>query len=340
MRYLVSREVRADVTEVDFFEQYLPGIAVLARLSYTQDAQFIPQLSGTLEAASAGFSESPVVQALMHGGIGHIGSEIGRGGYDLVVVTSPVGAAAICEVPRTQRPPVVAVLPAFSVKGTWIHPGCDLYFVATKEVREDLVMAGIPYTRIVVSGIPSEVTQRQSSRAEFRKRAGVVDRFTVVLGGAGHSSADVRFIAATLARHGIQVVAVPGREARVVRQLHRLAESNALLHVIESREESRAVLLADVVLARAGGQVLLEAVCGGVPSIIYNPVASQESANVDFLVNAGTSLLSRDDDDSVEKVRFLSGHPDRLAQMTEATCSVGRNNVSKLVTDRLAAFAQ
>ena len=69
---------------------------------------------------------------------------------------------------------------------------------------------------------------------------------------------------------------------------------------------------ADVLVGKAGGLTVSEALAVGLPLIIYNPVPGQELYNVDFLVNYGAGLLARDEDDVVEKVRFLSTHPERL----------------------------
>ncbi len=81
---------------------------------------------------------------------------------------------------------------------------------------------------------------------------------------------------------------------------------------------------ADVLVGKAGGLTVSEALAVGLPLIIYNPVPGQELYNVDFLVNFGAGLLSRDEDDVVEKVRFLSTHPERLKQMTDDAAMLGK----------------
>lgn len=168
-------------------------------------------------------------------------------------------------------------------------------------------------------------------------RAGLAERFTVVLGRAGYSQADVKGIAAALVGRGIQVVVERGQDSRADRQVGVLAATSHLLSVVDSGLNGSAALLGDVVMGRAGSALLLEAVCAGVPSVIYTPVARQETANVDFLLNAGASLLARDGEDAVEKARFLSNHPDRLNQMRVSARAVGTNNAARLVVDRLAA---
>lgn len=327
-----------EVTEVDFFEEFLPSLAVLARLAYTQDVTFLPGLSGTLEQALKVLPENPLLRAMGAGAIDRLNSFVEAGSFDLILATSPVAAAAASELPSGSGPPVASVVCAFSVRGLWLHPGTDLYFVATSEVRDDLVVAGIPYSRVVVSGVPSVVPVRDESRQSARRQAGVADRFTAVLGAAGHTAVDVRQIAKVLAEHGIQAVVGQGRDDRDSRRMDALAETSAMVKVWDVGGTGTVHLVADVVCARAGGSLLLESICSGVPTVIYNRFAGGETASVDFLLNAGASLLARDEADAIEKVRYLSSHPLRLAQMTSAAGSVGSNNAVKLVGDRLAAL--
>jgi processive 1,2-diacylglycerol beta-glucosyltransferase len=337
-KYLTSKPLRMEVREVDFFEEFLPSLAVLARLAYTQDAAFFPGVSGALGQALRVLPENPVLQALGAGALDRLGSFVEAGAFDLILATSPVAAAVAAELPCGSGPPVVSVVCAFSVVGLWSHPGIDLYFVGTSEVRDDLVVAGTPYSRVVVSGVPSVVPVCHESRQSVRRQTGVADRFTVLLGAAGYTAVDVRHIAKVLAEQGIQTVVVPGRDDRDSHRMESLAEANAMVKVRDVGADGTVHLIADVVCARAGGGLLLESICSGVPTVIYNRVASGETASVDFLLNAGSSLLARDEADAIEKVRYLSSHPHRLAQMASAAGLVGSNSAVRLVGDRLAAL--
>jgi processive 1,2-diacylglycerol beta-glucosyltransferase len=327
-----------EVTEVDFLEEFLPGVAVLARFAYAQDASFFPVSSGDLASAMSRSPGNAVLEALNGDGLDSLQRFLKAGSFDLVLATSEVGAAAAAEIAADIRPPVAAVVTTFSAGSAWVHPDCDLYFVATKEVREDLVMTGVPYSRVVVSGVPSRVPERADSRSELRRRAGLAERFTVALGLAGYAHADTRAIAVALSDLGIQVVVEQGQDSRADRHVRALAATGGLVRVADPGLHESPVLMADMAMGRAGGTMLLEAVCAGVPSVIYNPVASRETANVDFLLNTGASLLARDDDDAVAKSRFLSNHPDRLNQMSVSAKGVGTYNSTRLVVDRLAAF--
>jgi processive 1,2-diacylglycerol beta-glucosyltransferase len=121
-----------------------------------------------------------------------------------------------------------------------------------------------------------------------------------------------------------------------------LAKKKDLVHVFGYTSDMHKMMrAADVLVGKAGGLTVSEALAVGLPLIIYNPVPGQELYNVDFLVNFGAGMISRDEDDVVEKVRFLSTHPARLAQMTGDAAILGKPSAAQAVCERvLAALSQ
>ena len=95
----------------------------------------------------------------------------------------------------------------------------------------------------------------------------------------------------------------------------------------------------DVLVAHAGGIALAESLAVGLPLVILGPVPCRETRNVDALVNNGAALLSRDEADAVEKVKFLSTHPDRLTQMVANAGTLGKPGAVQTICERVLAFA-
>jgi processive 1,2-diacylglycerol beta-glucosyltransferase len=80
-----------------------------------------------------------------------------------------------------------------------------------------------------------------------------------------------------------------------------------------------------------------ESLSVGLPLIIFNPVPGQELYNVDFLVNYGAGLLARDEEDVVDKVRFLSTHPERLQQMATDARMLGKPEAAQTICECVLA---
>ena len=153
---------------------------------------------------------------------------------------------------------------------------------------------------------------------------------------AAGAPGDVRDIASQLAAAGIQVAAVTGHNSRLKRRLETLAKKTELVRVFGYRDDMHKMMrAADVLVGKAGGLTVSEALAVGLPLIIYNPVPGQELFNVDFLVNYGAGMLARDENDVAEKVRFLSGHPERLAQMVTNAGTLGRPTAAQTICERV-----
>lgn len=328
-----------EVRVVDFFEEFLPGVNVLAKFAYQQSVQFFPALYGTFFELSNQLPTNPVVHELGIMGFQRATGYIDDFRPDAVISTFPVAGGVVSDI-KQERPLVAAtVVTDYGVHRTWLHPSTDLYFVACKEVREDLVVRGIPWDRVAVSGIPvHEKFSEQLERTECRKALGLSDRFTVLLTSAAGLTSDLRDIAAELAAAGVQVAAATGHNTRLKRRLETLAKKTELVHVFgHTPEMHRMMRAADVLVGKSGGLTVSESLAMGLPLIIYNPVPGQELYNVDFMVNSGAGLLSRDEEDVVEKVKYLSTHPDRLEQMAGNARILGKPAAAQTVCERVLA---
>ena len=324
---------------IDFFDEFMPGVNVLARFAYTQSVQFFPAGYGAFFELSNLVPANPVIDELKLGGFARAAEYLDTYAPDAVISVFPVAGGVVTDI-KAQRSMVSAtVITDYGAHNNWLHPSTDLYFVACKEVREDLVVRGISWDRVVVSGIPvhekfSEAVDRAACRKDFK----LSDRFTALLTAAAGSVGDVQEIAGELAERGIQVAAVTGSNRRLQRRLDTLERKQPLVRVFGySHEMHKMMRAADVLVGKAGGLTVSEALAMGLPLIIFNPVPGQELFNVDFLVNYGAGLQARDGDDVVEKVRFLSTHPDRLQQMASNAGQLGKPAAAATVCERVLA---
>jgi processive 1,2-diacylglycerol beta-glucosyltransferase len=328
-----------DVRMVDFFEEFMPGINVLAKFGYQQSVQFFPSAFGNFFDLTNRLPTNPIVHELKIMGFSKAADYVEEYAPEAVISTYPIAGGVVADI-KANRPLIAAtVITDYGVHRAWIHPATDFFFVACKEVREDLVVHGVPWDRVVVSGIPvREEFSEEFSRAALRRELGLADRFTTLLTAAAGLPGDVRDIAAQIAESGIQVAAVTGNNARLRRRLETLAKHQDLVHVFGYRNDmQRMMRAADVLVGKAGGLTVSEALSVDLPLIIYNPVPGQELYNVDFLVNYGAGLLSRDEEDVVGKVKFLSTHPERLAQMASNAAKIGKATAVRNICERVVA---
>ena len=340
LRYFhVHHPDTVDVSVVDFFEEFMPSVNALAKFGYQQSVQFFPALYGNFYDVSNKLPTNPIVHELRTRGFARASSYIGAYRPDAVISTFPIAGGVVSDI-KADRPIIAStVITDYGVHRAWLHPATDLYFCACKEVREGLVNRGIPWDRAVVSGIPvAERFAEEFDRAELRRSLGLADRFTALLTAAAGLSGDLRDIAAELAGEGVQVAAVTGNNARLRRRMEALAAKQELVRVFGYTKEMHKMMRAsDVLVGKAGGLTVSEALSVGLPLIIFNPVPGQELYNVDFLVNYGAGLHARDEDDVVCKVRFLATHPERLQQVALDARMLGKPEAAKTICERVLA---
>jgi len=328
-----------ELTVIDPLEEYLPSVNVLARFAYQQGTEFFPAGLGDLAEMVRRGSRNQVIAALDAGGLERIAQHLAAHAPDVVVSTSPIAAGIAAELSSDLSFSAVSVVTDFDAGDSWIHPSTGLFFVSCREVRDELVVRGTPWDRIIVSGVP--VAEKFASGATgpaLRSYLGIADRFTVLLLATASPQVDSDDMAARLGSAGIQVMAAAGANARVQRRLMAVTEKTGLVRVFGYTQEMPALMRgSDVLVAHAGGVALAEALAVGLPLIILGPVPGGETRNVDVLVNSGAALLSRDEYDAVEKVKFLSTHPERLAQMVDNAGTLGRQKAVQTICERVLA---
>lgn len=332
-----------DVEVVDFFEEFAPSLNVLAKFAYQQSVQFFPVAYGTFFEMCERVPSNPVVHELRIMGFARVESFIQERRPDAVISLFPVAGGVIADI-KTESPLLSAtVITDFEVRRTWLHPATDLYFVACDEARDDLVVKGIPWERVVVSGVPisDNFSAAAPAREEERRVFGLANRFTVMLAPIGGSAGDAAALAERLAEAGVQVAAVAGSNERLRKRLESVARRQGLVKAFGHIEKMRSMMQSvDLLVTKAGGSMVPEALAMRLPMLVFGGVPGQEVRNVDFLVNYGACLTCRDEDDAVEKVRFLSIHPERSSQMSENAGVLGRPAAAQSVCERVLAGAR
>ena len=326
------------VEVVDLLEEFAPSLNVLAKFAYQQSDEFFPEFFGTFGELAEEMPGNPAVQEARMVALPLLEAYLDELRPDAVISTYAFAGGLAAEVTEAQCL-CATVVPGYDGRNEWLHPGTDVYFVSGRTVREQLTVAGVPWEKIVDSGIPvREQFAEDIERTAVRNELGLADRFTVLLRAEHGKSLGVWETAQRMVQAGVQVAALTGDNDRMRERLAAEAESVPML-VVFGRVEGVGALMgaADVFVCRPGGMMIPEACAAGLPAIFAPPVPGQERANVDFLVNYGTALMARDTDDVVDKVRFLATHQRRIEQMGESARMVGKPGATQAACERVLA---
>ncbi len=142
--------------------------------------------------------------------------------------------------------------------------------------------------------------------------------------------------------HRLQAIVVCGYDRRLEHRVRaRAARARHPFHVLGfagNVEELMAV--SDLLITKAGGITVSEALVKRLPMLIYRPIPGQEEGNTRFLLGQGAAVVARTPAELHATLDDLLVHPDRLATLRQASAGLARPEASRVVVAHLASLAR
>mgnify|MGYP001611191388 CR=1 FL=1 len=328
-----------EVKVVDYFETFTPRSARFTAALYQNVSVYWP--SGWEIFFNATHRLSPLTLFQPVNLIGMKGAEKFLMDYrpDIVISTYPTCTQVAGELKRTLGCLSATVITDFGVHNLWIHHNTDIYFVAANITKGHLTSQGIHSECIEAAGIPvkDSFTLKQDS-GEVRKRYGIKKGFTVLLTCGGTGTDWMLALCRDLAHLHLQLLVICGRNKQLFLQVREL--SNTFQNIfpfgfVEPEMMADLMTISDLMIGKAGGLTVSEALCKGLPMLLYRPIPGQESFNADFLVENGAALLAGDKEDVVEKTAFLTKSPERLEILRTNAILLGKPDAARDISERV-----
>ncbi len=339
---------RADL--VDFFARFVhPVFDAITKFSYIQSVRHAPVLYGMFYKMTGDIRpDSAVQRAINRMGMERLEQYLGAEQPDAVccVHCTPAGTMSDLKIAGRTTVPCLTVITDYVTHSQWIHPYVEKYCVPNASVRDGLVARGIPSDRIAVSGLPIEQKfLRPLDREALLTRFGLSSTAPVVLvmAGAYAMLGGVPDVVGVLADfpHPLQVIVVCGHDRRledhVRAQAARSPHRFQVFGYVDIVEELMTV--SDLLITKAGGVTVSEALTKRLPMLIYRPIPGQEEGNTRFLLERGAALVSRTPQGLRETLGDLLTHTERLTAMRDAVTSLSRPDATRVVVEHLAALA-
>jgi processive 1,2-diacylglycerol beta-glucosyltransferase len=242
---------------------------------------------------------SPLTFGVTRVGMGRLAALLARDRLDAVVSVHATPAVVMAALAAAGRrvPPHATVVTDFVAHGQWIAPGIDRYCVAAPEVEHEFIARGIPRQRVLVTGVPVRPEFEESlPMLEARHALGLDVSTPVVLVMAGSDAGLGRLddVAAALGRLAgpVQVVFITGRDRRLARRLRRTLAGRPVRVLPYVEDVRRMMAAADLLVTKAGGMTLAEAIAAELPMVIYGSLPGQERRNERFASRAGIALVA------------------------------------------------
>ncbi len=253
-------------------------------------------------------------------------------------VCAEIATSILRDAPHTL--PVSTIITDYEIHHLWMTEGVTRYFVATEEMKKDLLQAGIPPERVVVSGIPTS-----PSLVEVERRAPeLYARFTmdasrpvilVLSGGTGLQ--DISSLIQTLfsSKIPLQICAVAGSNTILKEKLNALTPPPHIRLTIFDfiQDIHNLYALADVVISKAGGLTVTECITRAIPLIITNPLPGQESANAHFLHTNKAALQAKTPQDVRAKTHRILTNSALRNELIQHMKKIARPEAAQTILD-------
>ena len=332
----------AAVTVVDHFRELVhPLFERATRAFYYGLLHHAPAVwAAAYEVGDRLTGESPLVFGATRVGTRKLAALLERLRPDAVVSVHATPAAAMSSLAAEGRwlPPHTTVVTDFVAHTQWIARHVDRYCVAAEEVQHEFVARGIPRERVVVTGVPvREAFEERADSAVARRELGLAPDAPVVLAMAGSHGSLGRLpdVTRALLEHPgpLQGLVVAGRDEGLAARLRLLTAGTRVRVLGYVDNVHRLMAAADLLVTKAGGMTLAEALAAELPLLLYGSLPGQERRNERFASRVGVALVARDRRELTATLRRALTEPGLLDAVRNRIAAVRQPEATRRIVE-------
>jgi processive 1,2-diacylglycerol beta-glucosyltransferase len=223
----------------------------------------------------------------------------------------------------------VGVVTDFVVHRLWINKAIKQYFVAEESLLQDLIKYQVKQEQGYAFGIPVSIMCGQNydknmllARGGFSKNSRVV---LLMGGGAGLFPMIEVLHALNQCKTELQLIAVCGKNKKLYDKIQKIKQSikhdMKVFGFINNVHELMA--MSDVLISKAGGLTVSEALCSALPMLIYKPIPGQEEENTKFLIEKKVAIR-------IDKISTLEKVIDKIFRIESNVLDHMKINAKKI----------
>ncbi|BFT69716.1 MGDG synthase family glycosyltransferase [Paenibacillus sp. P36] len=242
---------------------------------------------------------SPVLAGLNRLGTKQLFEIIQREQPDGVINTFPYGASPI--VSKFFDIPTFTIMTDYVIHARWLHPAIDKYYVASEDLKANMIENGINEKGVEVTGIPIRDAFENNNYPNENNNNTMI---LIIVGAYSQLDLTAKMIKSLDVIRDCSITVVCGRNAKLNQHLTKQFQNNSrvtILGFVERMDELMAS--ATCIISKAGGLTLAESLALKVPLFIYRPFAGQEKDNATYFSEKGIAFISYSMSDLVNQIR-------------------------------------
>ncbi|MEG1410699.1 MAG: glycosyltransferase [Terrisporobacter sp.] len=199
---------------------------------------------------------------------------------DLVISTFPLCTQYISTYKKMKNCniPLYTYITDICSNEEWIGEKTDMYFVGSEATKEELINKGVDEKKIVVSGIPVKNNFRNKVDTDNNKNKKEV---LIMGGGLGIIPYGDDLLQSLCKMEDVEITFIAGKNEKLLEEIkEEYPEINAIGYTNKVHDYMKK---ADLIITKAGGITLFEAIYSSTPLYVIRPFLSQEIGNARFI---------------------------------------------------------
>jgi len=253
----------------------------------------------------------------------------------VIVSTQFFASEVVADLKRKKeiKSTLITVVTDFGAHTFWESEYVDIFVVASKDTKQDLLRRGIPERKIRVLGIPIDPPARDFDQDAWRKEIDLrEDSFSILLVGGGFGVGPIKELVSNLGTLGkdvknkVQLIVVCSRNKALYSEMEKLVPTLDIDVKLFGfvTELYKMMLVSKIIISKPGGLTTSESLACGLPMIIIAPIPGQESKNCALLVKNGAAIRINKAMEAKEIVEELVKDPEKLDKMRNEAFTLAR----------------
>ncbi len=244
----------------------------------------------------------------------------------LIVFTNPFPLSIAISLKKKGmlKAKTATIITDYTAHSVWMDGLVDYYFVGSHQLKKDLIREGIHEDRIIITGIPVHYKFMQKvDQIQIANQYQIeltIPTLLIMGGGLGLGPIEEVINIIQEVNMPLQILVVTGRNEELKKILtEKIYNKKHLIKIFGYVDNVNELMdVSDLLISKAGGLTMTEAMNKELPVLIVNPIPGQEEVNASFFSKIGTAIwLQQLQDIKLVIQELLYNNPLKLKEMKD-----------------------
>ena len=310
-----------EVIESDVYLEAHPNITPILKKLYLTSFTYFRDIYGLVYHSG---SKYPEISTYRYYSLKYLVNLVEDERPDLILLTFPVPAMAVLTKDFKINRPVATVITDYSMHKSWLTPSSQRYYVATEELKQQLVDLDCDESIVKVTGIPIKAKfEEETDRKQWLEKFNLDSNKKTILMVAGAFGVLKNFdkMIAKILEEDLngQIVVVCGKNEELKSDLEeKFGENKEVCILGYTTDMKEWMSVATVLITKPGGITVTESLASKVPLILYKPTPGQEKENAIYFNEKNMALIAENTEELLDRLIYLLNNENKLLEIKHA----------------------